>query len=330
MICPPCDALCVSVAEQEAKEAKARMRARALTDELGTVLGYPLSDKTAFVMLAVVVGVFSVASSLAVLGAGIAILLSQGLLYAYAFTAINRVSEGDLASFMPNVGDVSDLVQPMRVGVAALLISTGPLLVLTFLHPPNEVLSGMGMTTPAALAGGPTPTPAPTLRPEVQALVEDLPAATEAAHVPGEEDEGVELTSTSAGERVVPTFSVDDTRFERRVPAWVFLAYVLAILWKILYSPVALVAAAISRQFFATLNPFAGIGAIVRMGGTYWSAMGIYTAIAVVETLLLAVLGRIPMAGTFLGAFVQSYSYLAIGCLLGLAVFKKAPELGLD
>jgi hypothetical protein len=27
---------------------------------------------------------------------------------------------------------------------------------------------------------------------------------------------------------------------------------------------------------------------------------------------------------------VQSYTYLAVGCLLGLAVFKKAPELGLD
>jgi hypothetical protein len=27
---------------------------------------------------------------------------------------------------------------------------------------------------------------------------------------------------------------------------------------------------------------------------------------------------------------VQAYTYLAVGCLLGLAVFKKAPELGLD
>ena len=40
--------------------------------------------------------------------------------------------------------------------------------------------------------------------------------------------------------------------------------------------------------------------------------------------------GLIPLAGRFLAAFVQSYTYLAIGCLLGFAVFKKAPELGLD
>ena len=114
------------------------------------------------------------------------------------------------------------------------------------------------------------------------------------------------------------------------MPGWVFAAYLLAILWKIFYSPVALVAAAISRGFFATLNPLAGIGAISRMGGTYWSAMAVYTGIALVETLLVGALGLIPIAGRFLAAFVQSYSYLAIGCLLGLAVFKKAPELGLD
>jgi len=114
------------------------------------------------------------------------------------------------------------------------------------------------------------------------------------------------------------------------VPGWVFLAYALAIVWKIFYSPVALVAAAISRGFLATLNPVAGIGAITSMGATYWSAMGVYTAIAVVEFVLVAALGMIPLAGKFLGAFVQSYTYLAVGCLLGLAVFKKAPELGLD
>jgi hypothetical protein len=58
------------------------------------------------------------------------------------------------------------------------------LLLLIFLHPPNEVLGAMGMTTPAVLAGGPAPTPAPTVRPEMQALVEDLSPAREAGHGP--------------------------------------------------------------------------------------------------------------------------------------------------
>jgi hypothetical protein len=90
------------------------------------------------------------------------------------------------------------------------------------------------------------------------------------------------------------------------------------------------VAAAISRSFLATLNPLEGLSAIRIMGPTYWSAMGVYTAIAIIEGVLVTALGLIPVAGKFLGAFVQSYTYLAMGCLLGFAVFKKAPELGLD
>jgi hypothetical protein len=335
MICPACDALCLPAAEQEAKEAKARMRARPLMDELGTVFGYPFTDKVAYLLLAVFVGVFSVAASLAVFGAGLAILLSQGLLYAYAFTAINRVSAGDLKSFMPNVGDISDLIQPMRVGLAALLISTGPLLLLVFMHPPDEVLGAMGVSAPAALTGQPARSPEPTVPPEMQALLEEN-APPDEAPADGEPDAGEGGEDEAGAGEGEPNASADGqyrgefTPEEPAVPAWVMLAYVAAILWKILYSPVALVAAAISRGFLATLNPLAGIGAIQRMGGTYWSAMGVYTLIALVETVLVGGLGMIPIAGRFLGAFVQSYTYLAIGCLLGLAVFKKAPELGLD
>lgn len=323
MICPSCDTLCLATAAKEAEEAKAQMRARPLTAELGTVFGYPFSDKMGFVLLAIIVGLASIAASMAAFGSGVAILLSQGLLYAYAFNAINRVSAGDLKSFMPNVGDVSDLVEPLRGGVAALLVSTGPLLLLAFLHPPGEILGGMGVSAPAAITGAPAPTPAPTVAPEIQALIEEPAAA--------EEGGGDEAETEEAGKVGPAGASVEEVRFEEpRVPAWVFLAYLLAIVWKVLYSPVALVAAAISRSFFATLNPMEGISAIRSMGPTYWSAMGVYTAIAVVEGVLVGGLGLIPLAGRFLGAFVQAYTYLASGCLLGLAVFKKAPELGLD
>ena len=144
------------------------------------------------------------------------------------------------------------------------------------------------------------------------------------------EGEAADESAAAEGEARAAA-ALEEAGFEEPgVPGWVFLAYFIAIVWKILYSPVALVAAAISRGFLTTLNPVTGIGAISSMGATYWSAMGVYTAIAVAETVLVAGLGMIPFAGRFLGAFVQSYTYLAIGCLLGLAVFKKAPELGLD
>lgn len=327
MICPSCDTLCLATAAKEAEEAKARMRARPLTAELGTVFGYPLSDRVAFVLLAVIVGVFSVAASFAAFGAGLAILFSQGLLYAYAFNSINRVSAGDLKSIMPSVGDISDLVEPMRGGVAALLVSTGPLLLLAFMHPPDQLLAGVGVSAPAAITGAPAPTPEPTLDPQLQSLM----GGSEEEGATDEGDEGDAEAVPGEAEDARAAAALEEAGYEEPgVPGWVFLAYFAAIAWKILYSPVALVAAAISRSFVATLNPLEGIGAIRSMGTTYWSAMGVYTGIAVVETVLVAVLGMIPLAGKFLGAFVQSYTYLAVGCLLGLAVFKKAPELGLD
>ena len=330
MICPNCDTLCLATAAKEAEETRARMRARPLTAELRTVFGYPLSDKVGFVLLAVIVGVFSVAAGVAAFGAGLAILFSQGLLYAYAFNAINKVSAGDLKTVMPNVGDVTDLVEPMRGGLAAFLISTGPLVLLAFLHPPAEVLGSAGVSAPAAITGAPAPTPQPTLDPQLQSLIGESDPAPEGEGVDEEDESGAEAGTAEAGEARAAALAEEAAYEEPGVPGWVFLAYALAIVWKILYSPVALVAAAISRGFLSTLNPVAGIGAISSMGATYWSAMGVYTAIAVVETALVATLGMIPLAGKFLGAFVQSYTYLATGCLLGLAVFKKAPELGLD
>jgi hypothetical protein len=153
----------------------------------------------------------------------------------------------------------------------------------------------------------------------------------EAEEEDGEPTANPEAGSVAPGGAAPTGTEAEDAPFEDPgVPKWVYLAYVLALVWKVLYSPVALVAAAISRSFVATLNPLEGLSAIRTMGATYWSAMGVYTAIAALEFVLVALLGLIPLAGKFLGAFVQSYTYLAMGCLLGFAVFKKAPELGLD
>lgn len=316
-ICPGCDALCVPVAEQEQREEKARARARPLLADLGTILSYPFCDKVAFVIFAIFVGVFALAASLAGFSGGIGAFISRGLLYAYAFTALNRVSSGDLSGFMPNLSDWTDLVQPLRAGLAAMLISSGPFLALTFLYTGSEVLSSLGGGRLAAVVA-PTPTPevSPTLRPEIAAALrgdEEMPAA------------GVQGEAESTGFERAP-----EPETPPRVPVWVILAFALTLLWNLVYSPIALVAAAISSSFVATLNPVAGLVAIRRMGSTYWTAMAVYTGIAVAEAVVAGVFGLIPLAGKLINGFVQSYTFLAIGCLLGLAVFKKAPELGLD
>jgi hypothetical protein len=104
----------------------------------------------------------------------------------------------------------------------------------------------------------------------------------------------------------------------------------LALVWKVIYTPVALTVAALSRSSMSTLNPVVGFDTIRTMGAVYWQAMGIYTVIAAVGWVLALILGFIPFLGGLVTAFIDAYAYLMIGCTLGLAVFKKAPELGLE
>jgi hypothetical protein len=101
-------------------------------------------------------------------------------------------------------------------------------------------------------------------------------------------------------------------------------------LWAVFYAPVALVVAALSRSFVSTLNPLVGLDTIRRMGLTYAQAWLIYLGILIVKGLVGLPLGLVPIAGGMVMAFVDAYAGLAIACTLGLAVFKKAPELGWD
>jgi uncharacterized protein (DUF697 family) len=96
------------------------------------------------------------------------------------------------------------------------------------------------------------------------------------------------------------------------------------------YTPVALIVAALSKSVVNTLNPVMGIDTIKKMGSTYWQALGIYLALVVAQAVLGFVLGPIPFAGSLVMGFVNAYAALAVGCALGLAVFKKGAELGWD
>jgi hypothetical protein len=127
--------------------------------------------------------------------------------------------------------------------------------------------------------------------------------------------------------------AVDEVAEPRLGPAGMLVATLLlipAILWKIAYTPVAFVVAALSRSLLSTLNPTIGFDTIKKMGPTYWQAMLIYTVLAFGQWVLGFLLSWIPFVGGIVASFVDAYVYLAIGCTLGLAVFKKAPELGWD
>src|SRR6266545_3114264 len=108
----------------------------------------------------------------------------------------------------------------------------------------------------------------------------------------------------------------------------VMLGIVIAVIWMVAYLPVALTVAARTKRMLSTLSPTIGFDTIKKMGGTYWQALAIYLAIVVAQTVAAYVLGLIPFLGGLAGAFVNAYAALAIGCTLGLAVFKRATELG--
>ena len=305
--CPKCEVLCIASSDYEERLRRDRQRARPMMDELQTILSYPLNDPMAYVMLAVFTWVFAALGNFAVLyGKMIAVLFSQGVLMAYCFSALTRVSSGNLKDFMPDISDITDLTRSLRLGVTALIAGSGPLLLVAFLIPGAAMLSGV------KFGGGERPATAEHMPPPVLgeggATAVDVSAQAE----PEPADE------TAAGMRLLGLAAT----------AIVFGG--LALLWKVVYTPVALTVAGLSRSSISTLNPVVGFDTIRTMGGVYWQAMGIYTVIALAEWILSLILSFIPILGGIVTAFVDAYAYLMIGCTLGLAVFKKAPELGLE
>ena len=309
-ICPSCEGLCVPAADFDEKDRRAQQRTRPLMGDLGTILGYPFTDTLAFVLMSVVVGLVNLIKPYAFGPVG---LFSQGILMAYSFNALRKVANGDLKGFMPSIGDVADLAVPMRQGFFAFLGATWPLIAIM-------------ISIPFATAG-------------FEGFIGDLgePAAVHAQaeaepQVPlvEEDDEEADGENAAAEGAWTPTEPMAPER-----TLLILLVLLFAFLWKVVYSPVALIVAVMTQSagafssFIQTLNPLVGIGAIVRMGSVYWQALLIYCMIAIPQLLIGGVLGLIPFGG-FFRAFVDGYAMLCIGCALGLAVFKKAPELGLD
>jgi hypothetical protein len=280
-----------------------------MQSELGTILTYPLVDGMAYFLLSAVVGVFILAGKVS----GYAALFSRGLLMAYAFQALNRVSAGNLSSYMPDISDIADLRRPAFLGFVAFLISSGPLSLLLWLHPIS--LPGMDQAShaPAVRSVG--------SQPGLSVLPSPGPESNQEGAVP--EEPG----AASAREY---QDRLQTEELDTKPPVWLLGALVLALLWKIFYSPIALSVAAISGSALSTLNPVRGIDCIQTMGSVYWQAMAIYTGLALVQWILGLGLGFIPLLGSVAKGFVDAYALLCIGCTMGLAVFKKAPELGLE
>jgi hypothetical protein len=290
IVCPVCEAFCVPVKKYEEDQELARQRQRSMMEELQTIATYPLRDPMAYVMLAVFSGLFALGARMGGILWVIGTVISMGALYGYCFYALNRVASGNLKDFMPPIGDFWDFVEPCKLGLTAFVASTGPLLLIV-------VWSGFSVAK-SFMADAPPPPPA-------MSVVHAQPADEDEV-----DESGPQL---SGGMLLLATLLV--------IPA---------IIWKIVYTPVSLTVGALSRSVLSILNPMIALDTIKRMGVVYWQAMLIYTVLAFGQWFVNFLLSFIPYLGAVAASFVDAYVYLAIGCALGLAVFKKAPELGFD
>ncbi len=305
-VCPRCEGLCADAAKIEEDSARERQRARTMRDDIGFVFAYPFTDRAAYIMLALFTWIFSFFQAFAM-----GVILSKGVLVWYGFTALTKVSVGKFRGFMPNFGDITDIVHPLRLSAAAILIASGPLLALPFVVGPPDLPAFLeAARRPPELVYAQEAEPAP--------VDEDLAAIVD-------EEAGAPADAAATTPQEEPFEAADSG-----TPLWVGGLYVLAFLWQLFYMPMALIVAAISRGFFKTLNPIIGVEAIAKMGGAYWFAALLYSLLTLVQALLEGVLSAIPIAGSLVASFTAAYVSLTTGCALGLAVFKRARELDLD
>ena len=103
--------------------------------------------------------------------------------------------------------------------------------------------------------------------------------------------------------------------------------------WALFYGPMALMIAAMSQSFFQTINPILGIGAMQRLGSVYGHVLIVATVLTLVQWGAMVgfmVLVPIPFVGNAIWSLLSVYGSLATGCAVGIAVEKKAVELGIE
>jgi hypothetical protein len=294
--------------------------AEPLWQEVPRVLAYPLGDLVNFAILAGLTLFFNAGRAV---GMGLqatvfAYVFGQGLLMAYAFTALNRVAHGKFEPAVPELAGLEDVVRPLRLSIAAFLISAGPLVLVAI---------GSGAMFAASAA--------PKNVPKSVRVIRALPSvpATPVDPEIGAADPTAALKDLAATADAIQKGNVqleEPAAQPPALPAWTPLAFGLALAWLVAYFPVAFMVAAISQSFFTTLNPLEGLRAILAMGATYWQATALAALLFAAHSCVAFALKPVPVAYLTAGSVADAYAWLALGCLLGLAIHKKARELGFD
>jgi hypothetical protein len=338
-ICSTCDTPCIEASGYQKWLEQQRIRSRPMMEEIKTILAYPLQDPMAFLIFALITGFFKFAS----LFSHRVVIFSTGILLWYSFHTLYQVASGNMKRLLPEFNDMSDLIQPIRLSLAALAISWGPAVLVGLLFVANTESTGIDVGSMVAGATGvSTETIAHPVNvdKQVQEKVQGLLGG-----IGGEEAEGEAVSEDDIPQKhividvptkessVSPSHSSTSSVLpfsQATTGSGLSLLLFVALFWKTAYTPVALIVAALSKNLKSVVNPFIGITTIRRMGVVYLHVMIIYTGLTGAEWAFGKMFDFFPLVGLVGMAFARAYFALAIGCALGLAVYKKAPELGWD
>lgn len=124
------------------------------------------------------------------------------------------------------------------------------------------------------------------------------------------------------------------------------IGMLLAVLWAVLYYPMALLVAGYTNGFFSTLNPIVGIATVGRLGLDYVKAYLMCLVVYIIQAVIVSLLGGIgPALESATSAGVSAIGYLVqyiiqgsvwffasmvVAALLGLVLYKRPDVVDLE
>lgn len=332
-MCPLCGDLCREYQAVVEKTARMEFQSSGFgMEDFVRAVRYPLQHKTALVTGALIYAFLLLAGFR---GALVAWMLMFGCIS----HVISQVAWGRLhRSFMPDFSEFSlwdDLVVPIFLGIGIMIVSWGPVIVLTFALIYSALSGGVGPLHAATPSGpnisvltDPNADPA-----KVAAENEKLQSLRPGAQIAHEAETSKDDANDPAGtvRYLLPYLS-----------ASIFLVFLFLVFiaWALFYYPMALTVAGYTQSFGSVLNPLVGLDTIRRMGLTYFKGFGMVVVVQIVALVVSVIVSMItspftlPFMGNLVGNFISAtfsfYFNLVIACILGLSLFKCSDRLGIS
>jgi hypothetical protein len=339
-LCPACGDLCKLYHDLKTKAVRHEFQRSGFGfGDFGRALRYPFQHKMALFCGAAIYGLLLLGG---LKGQAAAFVIMFGCIS----QVISQVAWGRLnRSFMPDFSAFSmwdDFAVPLGLGIGIIIVTWGPIIVLTLV-----LVFGVVGVGPSATSFSPASAPQSS---EVHA--KDLSALTD----PEADSKSLEEATRKLGETRpanIISREAEKSKNEQNDPTamlrlmlpflaasiFIVVLFIVFLLWGILYGPMALAVAGYTQSFGAVVNPLVGLDTIRRMRGTYFKAFGMVLLIQILSAIVGGIVAMVtsPLALPFIGNLparfidgsITFYSNLVIACLLGLSLYKCADRLGI-